>query len=540
MSWVMIRQKANQRFFRLLAFGAGSTLCVLFFSLFSQNSLYLVFLGLSGLGAGYGLVGHFVHKPSGRIIAGTVLALLTLLVESFLGFGGFLMAAVWTILSASWLMLELRASGKGVLYDGVFMPIYGTYLVFLHTFFTVQSWTYSSLVLLGAVLIFYLAYMHFLYHGHFHNRDVQPLNSLVTRVIFYSLILASIPVVLGSFVIWGINLLLPLKISSQLGPVMYSFIFSMALLTAIGTQVTLFGIVARIDTLLHAMKRMLKGHFETRLAHTHVSDELSMLSEAFNVMAEHLESYKKDFDRSAALLEQKVLKRTSQLHSKSIELEELSRGIIRDTEVADDKVSEVIAAMADGVCVFDKSFTVTQVNRSFSEIFGISGPVEGRSLQEILKVYKDLQPVGDLINSLREQARPDGAIKLRLQPPLEGVVHAKARFYVTSGGDYGGVLLFHKTTQSWGVVFDSQTREPVQGVSIKLMDEQRHKVIENTLTDSLGRYVLHVEPGTYYLMAVKDGYHFPSQEKLGYHGEIITVREGESMIIGRNIYIDKE
>lgn len=66
-------------------------------------------------------------------------------------------------------------------------------------------------------------------------------------------------------------------------------------------------------------------------------------------------------------------------------------------------------------------------------------------------------------------------------------------------------MLFNrkKKGDDWGTVFDSETKQPIQGAVISLIDQTGH-VVDTSISDSQGRYGFLPNPGTYTIHVFKD------------------------------------
>ncbi len=100
--------------------------------------------------------------------------------------------------------------------------------------------------------------------------------------------------------------------------------------------------------------------------------------------------------------------------------------------------------------------------------------------------------------------------------------------------------------RSWGVVYDSVTKQPLDPVYVSLLDVSNNE-ITNAITDLDGRYGFIVKKGTYKLTANKANYTFPSVKLYGatedefykdlyLSGEIVIENDGD--VINRNIPMD--
>lgn len=67
-------------------------------------------------------------------------------------------------------------------------------------------------------------------------------------------------------------------------------------------------------------------------------------------------------------------------------------------------------------------------------------------------------------------------------------------------------LIYIKKPKSWGVVKDAESSTPIKNATVRLFDNVHNKLLENTLSDSKGRYAFLVGPNVYQVLADKPGY----------------------------------
>ncbi|MBN1915581.1 hypothetical protein JW796_01120 [Candidatus Dojkabacteria bacterium] len=67
--------------------------------------------------------------------------------------------------------------------------------------------------------------------------------------------------------------------------------------------------------------------------------------------------------------------------------------------------------------------------------------------------------------------------------------------------------------KEWGSVFDSSSNLLVPNTLVKLFDTKTWKLIDTQMTDEKGRFGLFIQPGEYGLLAVAQGYSFPSKKQ---------------------------
>jgi hypothetical protein len=102
-----------------------------------------------------------------------------------------------------------------------------------------------------------------------------------------------------------------------------------------------------------------------------------------------------------------------------------------------------------------------------------------------------------------------------------------------------------QTTRYWGIVYDSQTKQPLDPVIVKLMYVDGREA-ETCVTDLAGRYGFLARPGKFKIYARKTNYAFPSIYASGdadgiyenlYHGEFFKLKD-DYEVVGPNIPMD--
>ena len=72
---------------------------------------------------------------------------------------------------------------------------------------------------------------------------------------------------------------------------------------------------------------------------------------------------------------------------------------------------------------------------------------------------------------------------------------------------------------TWGIVYDFQTKQPIQGAMVKIYDAPYKKLKEAKLTNKSGQYGFIVPEGRYYLICLKQDYNFPAKIKVRNDGK---------------------
>jgi hypothetical protein len=87
---------------------------------------------------------------------------------------------------------------------------------------------------------------------------------------------------------------------------------------------------------------------------------------------------------------------------------------------------------------------------------------------------------------------------------------------------------FRKEQSYWGVVYDSQSKQPIDPAIVKLIDVSTGHAVETCITDMQGRYGFLTHPGKFKIFVQRTNYLFPSSSQQGesdgvyknlYHGE---------------------
>jgi hypothetical protein len=123
-------------------------------------------------------------------------------------------------------------------------------------------------------------------------------------------------------------------------------------------------------------------------------------------------------------------------------------------------------------------------------------------------------------------------------------------FYLFVSQMFNGLLTacgLKRKKRYWGMVYDSVSKQPLDPVVVKLIDDATGKTIETAITDLFGRFGFMVKvPGLYRITAEKKGYIFPSVKLPGerdqifsdlYHGKAMNILS-DSEILLPNIPMD--
>ena len=76
------------------------------------------------------------------------------------------------------------------------------------------------------------------------------------------------------------------------------------------------------------------------------------------------------------------------------------------------------------------------------------------------------------------------------------------------------LLGIRKRRKPWGLVFNSQTGQPVSLAVVRIYDKEYNRLLEQAVTDREGRFGFLAKPGTFYIVVRKSGFTFPSAYKV--------------------------
>ena len=84
-------------------------------------------------------------------------------------------------------------------------------------------------------------------------------------------------------------------------------------------------------------------------------------------------------------------------------------------------------------------------------------------------------------------------------------------------GIYTAISLIYVVSRAiksshYGIVYDSETKEPVSNAVVSIFDNEYGSLKETRISDKYGRFSILAQPGTYKLKAEKEGYFFPAKK----------------------------
>lgn len=215
------------------------------------------------------------------------------------------------------------------------------------------------------------------------------------------------------------------------------------------------------------------------------------------------------------------------------------------------------ANTSDGSCIYEEQPEEEIVPEEPEDIYPTENfeiPEVGGTLDNMILVAKEV--LGDLSEFLKDllQDIPEQDIQFGA---LAGVALPIVIFIVTQPGNlitipariwsvFPTLFGLKRRRRPWGTVYDSVTKQPLDPVYIKLLNENGEQVA-TTISDINGRFGFIVAPGKYTITANKSDYEFPSRKMFGkpkdelydnlYFQETIEVKNEDDLLI-KNIPMD--
>jgi hypothetical protein len=76
-------------------------------------------------------------------------------------------------------------------------------------------------------------------------------------------------------------------------------------------------------------------------------------------------------------------------------------------------------------------------------------------------------------------------------------------------GNFLIAIPLYRRRRPWGIVYDSETKEPLDPVYVTVYDDATNKIVDTKITDIHGRYGFLLSPGTYRMVAQKNSLSIP-------------------------------
>jgi len=130
-----------------------------------------------------------------------------------------------------------------------------------------------------------------------------------------------------------------------------------------------------------------------------------------------------------------------------------------------------------------------------------------------------LDPVGKTAFNRFELLKDKFLKRLQIWVAHGGVVLAAVSYYIKPSPitiaigvlQLVMVIVTYRTVRAsrpkgWGIVYDKQTRNPIQSAVVRIFEPKYNKLLDSFITDNRGRYAFVVGPSNYYVTYEKAGY----------------------------------
>lgn len=352
-----------------------------------------------------------------------------------------------------------------------------------------------------------------------------------------------IPLVLASYIILHLFGVVFSGITSSARDVIFDHIYGQVIIMSIVIGVLTFfigmswvrGIVARLRLVYKGTQEISSGNFEYYIDEVGSHDEIRLLAFEFNRMSSYLQQYKEHVIQTSTTLNDRVIERTSQLENVSDELHELAE---RNSMVLDQLRAHsdlILENMADILIIFDENLGIVRCNKACLTYFNISADLFHEKGLSDIPDFQQSKILIEAINRILSKKNDSEIINFRIN---EHDMVCRVSSILLEDNRNGVMLLIHEVSPPWGTVRDSQTREPIKLAMVRLIDEKTQRVIDTEVTDPQGRFGFFVAQGHYYVTVLKDGYHFPPKDSVGYHGELLDIKSRDDGAIKFDIFMD--
>lgn len=179
----------------------------------------------------------------------------------------------------------------------------------------------------------------------------------------------------------------------------------------------------------------------------------------------------------------------------------------------------IIDNMTDGLLVLNENSRIIKANKSAMNILNNS-ELLGKNISEISEKFNtNFETILDVFSTKEAVSK-----EFMIREPIRKTLEVKASLMEIKG-ERNLIAIIRDITPSWGIVFDSTTKNPIRGAIIRVFNKIYNKLLQTLVTDDRGRFNFLVNPGQYFITVLKPGYQFPSKSNIGYKGEVIEVKE---------------
>lgn len=212
------------------------------------------------------------------------------------------------------------------------------------------------------------------------------------------------------------------------------------------------------------------------------------------------------------------------------------------------KVLEQLKPLAETITKIRETEPVKKVTEAVSAVAGEVKKQAARVAETVVETAKVIDEIADrpeVEEATKKVVAPTTVVvsAAAITPSLWSIAFPLLRFLFLQPV----LLLGARRRRSWGQIYNSLTKLPIDLATVRLLDAKTKTVVQSRVTDTEGRYLFKANPGTYFIEVIKRGLNFPTQLLSGirtdgrltdlYHGEPIEVTEDNATITA-NIPVD--
>ncbi|MFA7244302.1 MAG: hypothetical protein WC080_03395 [Patescibacteria group bacterium] len=196
---------------------------------------------------------------------------------------------------------------------------------------------------------------------------------------------------------------------------------------------------------------------------------------------------------------------------------------------------EILKNMREGLIVLDNHLRIVQINEALSEMLKNKKDLTNFPVRELPIFFAP-----KLVIYLEDfKSNNTKRFSFKAQDELKNIYDISIARIELRKNEPGFIVMINQTPLPWGIVYESETKKPVDLALVRLHDASDERIIETRATDKDGRFGFIVTEGEYKITVTKEGYSFPSKAENGYIGEKIKVESAADSFLNIKIPLDK-
>ena len=177
---------------------------------------------------------------------------------------------------------------------------------------------------------------------------------------------------------------------------------------------------------------------------------------------------------------------------------------------------EIVKNMKEALVVFDDELKISRYNQAFAEMASETGDLTGENFWKFAnKINLDIKVLSKEIF----ENKVSDVVTMTTKDKLNNEFETTLNKFILREGEAGLMAIISKKHNPWGKVYDSHSGKPLSMAIIRLIRSSDNKVVETKVTNENGNFGFMVPDGEYSLLALKEGYDFPTKTKKDYLGQ---------------------